>query len=291
MTGLRNLIRRNLWMFFRDRSAVFFSFLSVLIIIGLYALFLADTQVKSLKSMVGDATDIRFLVDSWIMGGLLAVNTVTVSLGALAVMVRDQENKSIRDFMTAPIKRTTIVLSYIIAAFIIGAIISIVGFAAMEIYITLSGGEWLSAIAVLKILGVVMLSVLNSTAMMFFIATFVRSTSAFSTVSTITGTMIGFLAGIYVPIGVLPKTVQYVIELFPTSHSAVLLRQIFMETPLASVFQHAPAEVLAEYNRVFGVEFIVGGKPLSDQWMLLYLASATAVFVVLSIVRIRHMKI
>lgn len=291
MTGLKNLIQRNLWMFFRDRSAVFFSFLSVLIIIGLYALFLADTQVKSLKSMVGDIADIRFLVDSWIMGGLLAVNTVTVSLGSLAVMVRDRENKSIRDFMTAPVKRTAIVLSYIIAAFIIGVIISIVGFVAMELYITLSGGEWLSAVAVSKILGIVMLSVLNSTAMMFFITTFVRSTSAFSTVSTITGTMIGFLAGIYVPIGVLPKSVQYVIEFFPTSHSAVLLRQVFMETPLTSVFQHAPSEALAEYNRVFGVEFIVGGKPLPDQWMLLYLVAATLVFVVLSIVRIRHMKL
>jgi multidrug/hemolysin transport system permease protein len=290
MTGMQNLIKRNLWVFFRDRSAVFFSFLSVIIIIALYALFLADTQVQSLKSMVGDADGIRFLVDSWIMGGLLAVNTVTVSLGALAVMVRDQETKAMRDFMTAPINRTTIVLSYIISAFIIGVVITVVGLFAMEAYITLSGGEWLPAAALAKTLGVLLLCVINSTAMLFFITSFVRSSTAFSTVSTITGTMIGFLAGIYVPIGVLPQSVQYVIEIFPTSHGAVLLRQLFMEMPLAQVFQNAPAEVLEEYNKVFGVKFYVGGEPLSDQMMILYLSVVTVVFILLSIWRVRKMK-
>jgi multidrug/hemolysin transport system permease protein len=290
MTGLQNLIKRNLWVFFRDRSAVFFSFLSVIIIIALYALFLADTQVQSLKSMVGDAKDIRFLVDSWIMGGLLAVNTVTVSLGALAVMVRDQENKAMRDFMTAPIRRTTIVLSYIISAFIIGVIISVAGLFAMEVYIVLSGGQLLSPVVLGKLLGVLLLCILNSTAMLFFITSFVRSSTAFSTVSTITGTMIGFLAGIYVPIGVLPQGVQYVIEFFPTSHGAVLLRQLFMEVPLSKVFEHAPANVLTEYDKVFGINFYVGGDPLGPQWMVLYLSVITVVFILLSIWRVRKMK-
>lgn len=290
MTGMQNLIKRNLWVFFRDRSAVFFSFLSVIIIIALYALFLADTQVKSLKSMVGDADDIRFLVDSWIMGGLLAVNTVTVSLGALAVMVRDQETKAMRDFMTAPIRRMTIVFSYIISAFIIGVVITVVGLFAMEMYIMIAGGQMLSFAAMTKTIGVLLLCVINSTAMLFFITSFVRSSTAFSTVSTITGTMIGFLAGIYVPIGVLPQGVQYLIQIFPTSHGAVLLRQLFMEVPLTKVFENAPVEVLEEYNKIFGVEFYIGGEPLSDQMMILYLSVVTVVFVLLSIWRVRKMK-
>jgi len=290
MTGMQNLIKRNLWVFFRDRSAVFFSFLSVIIIIALYALFLADTQVKSLVSMVGDIDGIRFLVDSWIMGGLLAVNTVTVSLGALAVMVQDQENKAMRDFMTAPIRRTTIVLSYIISAIIIGVVITVVGLVVMEIYIVIAGGEMLSMAAMAKTMGVLLLCVINSTAILFFITSFVRSSTAFSTVSTITGTMIGFLAGIYVPIGVLPQGVQYVIEIFPTSHGAVMLRQLFMEAPLAKVFENAPPEVLEEYNKVFGVQFYVDGEPLSNQLMILYLSVVTIVFILLSIWRVRKMK-
>ena len=102
--------------------------------------------------------------------------------------------------------------------------------------------------------------------------------------------MIGFLAGIYVPIGVLPQGVQYVIEFFPTSHGAVLLRQLFMEVPLSKVFENAPAEVLSEYNKIFGVEFYVGGEPLSDQMMILYLSAVTVLFILLSIWRVRKMK-
>jgi multidrug/hemolysin transport system permease protein len=290
MNGLAQLIKRNLWVFFRDRSAVFFSFLSVIIIIGLYALFLADTQSKSIISLVGDGPDVRFLVDSWIMGGLLAVNTVTVSLGALAVMVRDQETKAMRDFMTAPVRRTTIVLSYIISSFVIGIILTLAGLVVMEGYITIAGGHWLGAAAIAKTIGVLLLCVLNSTAMLFFVTSFVRSSTAFSTVSTITGTMIGFLAGIYVPIGVLPQGIQYLIEIFPTSHGAVLLRQLFMEAPLASVFQGAPAELLDEYTKVFGVEFYVGGEPISDLMMLGYLGATTLIFVGLSIWRVRTLK-
>ena len=291
MNGLTQLIKRNLWVFFRDRSAVFFSFLSVIIIIGLYALFLADTQARSIKSLVGEGDDIRFLVDSWIMAGLLAVNTVTVSLGALAVMVRDQETKAMRDFMTAPVRRTTIVFSYIISSFIIGVILTLVGLVVMEGYITIAGGEFLGAAAIAGTIGVLLLCVLNSTAMLFFVTSFVRSTTAFSTVSTVTGTMIGFLAGIYVPIGVLPQGVQYVIQIFPTSHGAVLLRQIFMEAPLASVFEGAPAAALSEYTEVFGVEFYLNGEPMSNGMMLGYLGVTTLVFIVLSVWRVRTMKV
>lgn len=291
MNGLAQLIKRNLWVFFRDRSAVFFSFLSVIIIIGLYALFLADTQAKSIKSLVGDGPDIRFLVDSWIMAGLLAVNTVTVSLGALAVMVRDQETKAMRDFMTAPVRRTTIVFSYIISSFIIGILLTLVGLVVIEGYILIAGGALLGAATIAKTVGVLLLCVLNSTAMLFFVTSFVRSSSAFSTVSTITGTMIGFLAGIYVPIGVLPQSIQYLIQVFPTSHGAVLLRQLFMEAPMASVFEGAPAAALAEYTEVFGVEFYLGGEPVSDWMMLGYLGVTTLIFVALSIWRVRTMKV
>jgi multidrug/hemolysin transport system permease protein len=69
---------RNLKVFFRDKSAVFFSLLAVFIIIGLYALFLGDVWVNSLT----EVHDARFLMDSWIMAGLLAVTSVTTTMGA-----------------------------------------------------------------------------------------------------------------------------------------------------------------------------------------------------------------
>ncbi|HOV70418.1 MAG TPA: ABC transporter permease, partial [Clostridia bacterium] len=85
---------RNLKLFFRDKAAVFFSLLAVFIIIALYALFLSDMQVNQLKVFAGEKTA-RFLVDSWIMAGILAVNSVTITLGAFGVIINDEERKII----------------------------------------------------------------------------------------------------------------------------------------------------------------------------------------------------
>lgn len=84
--------QRNLKLFFRDKSAVFFSLLAVFIIIGLYALFLGDVWTDSLS----DWANARQLMDSWIMAGLLAVTSITTTMGAFGVMVDDRSKKSTR---------------------------------------------------------------------------------------------------------------------------------------------------------------------------------------------------
>ena len=55
-----NLMQRNLKMFFRQKSAVFFSLLGVIIIIALYLLFLGDVW----RSNFGDIPGAGFLMDS-----------------------------------------------------------------------------------------------------------------------------------------------------------------------------------------------------------------------------------
>jgi multidrug/hemolysin transport system permease protein len=59
---MRYFLKRNLLIFFRDRSSVFFSLLSVFVIIGLYVLFLGDMLVSGMKEVPGA----RFLMDSWL---------------------------------------------------------------------------------------------------------------------------------------------------------------------------------------------------------------------------------
>jgi multidrug/hemolysin transport system permease protein len=291
MGAVRQLVKRNLLVFFRDRAAVFFSFLSVLIIIGLYGLFLADMQVSGIKELAGDVPGIRYMVDSWIMAGLLAVNTVTVSLGALAIMVRDQDKKVLRDFMVAPLKRTAIVVSYILSSLAIGMVISAAGLVLMEAYIVIAGGELLSVLTLLKVLGVTLLGCLSATALMFLITTFIRSMSAFSTISAIVGTLIGFIAGVYVPTSMMPAAVQDAVLFFPTTYTAALLRQLFMEVPMQEVFAEAPASALADYQEAFGVTYRLGGETISPELMLAYLVGLTLLLVAASVVRVRYWRL
>ncbi|HOO43971.1 MAG TPA: ABC transporter permease, partial [Bacillota bacterium] len=74
-----NLIKRNLRLYFRDKATVFFSMLGVFIIILLYLTFLGDMMVSyAVDEFEGvPGIDIRFMMDSWIMAGVISVATIT----------------------------------------------------------------------------------------------------------------------------------------------------------------------------------------------------------------------
>lgn len=291
MDTLNKLIVRNIKVYFRDRISVFFSFLSILIIIALYALFLGSIQVDAIESTVGKVAGSRFMVDTWIMAGIIAVSSITVSLGTLGTMVDDQHKKILRDFIVAPIKRRQIVASYIITTFIITLMIGVFTLGIAQAYIVISGGEVVTFINLLKVLGIMLLCVFSSASMMFFIASFIKTTNAFATLSTIIGTMIGFLAGIYVPMGILPQAVQTVIKFVPISHGAALLRQVLMERPIEMVFANAPPSAIQSYMEFNGVVFRAGDNEVSALAMILILAGSGVLFFGLSVIRASKMKV
>ena len=223
MSNVFHLCKRNVLIFIRDRSSVFFSLLAVFIIIGLYALFLGDIVVSSVSEIVGEHA--RYLMDSWIMAGTLAVTSITTTLGAFGILIDDRDRKISNDFKSSPIKRTHILSGYILSAWIIGVLISILGLLLAEIYIVVSGGRWLELKEAISLIGVMMVSVFSSTAMMLFFVSFFKSSSSFGVASSVMGTLIGFLTGIYVPIGQLPNGVQTVTKFFPPSKSIFPMSQ------------------------------------------------------------------
>jgi len=282
MSSMTSLIKRNLKIFLRDRASVFFSFLAIFIIIGLYVLFLGNNIASSFKEMLGDNS--RFIADSWVMAGILSVTSITTTLGAFGIMVEDRSNKILKDFLSAPITRSQISTGYIISSFLIGIIMSLISLVVAEIYIFANGGEFLGLLSLIKLLGVMLLSVFAGSSMVFFMVTFFKSSNAFSSVSTVTGTLIGFLTGIYIPIGNLPSTVQTAIKIFPISHAAALFRQIMMEEPMAESFANAPAEVSESFEQFMGVTFYFGNHELSPLINIIVLAATGAVFLLLGII-------
>ena len=273
---------RNLKVFFKDKSSVFFSLLAVFIIIGLYALFLGDVWTSNMSEIAG----IRFLMDSWIMAGLLAVTSVTTTMGAYGIMVQDREKKITKDFAASPVGNKNIVGGYIIGAVIIGIIMSLIALALAELYILAGGGELLSAFALLKVLGSIILCTLCNSSLVLFMVSFFKSNNAFATASTIIGTLIGFLTGVYLPIGQLPESVQLIIKCFPPTHGAVLFRQVMMEAPLATSFNGAPAQVLSEFENSMGVTMQFGDTSVTPLTSIIVLLATAAVFYTLALINI-----
>ena len=281
-----NFTRRNLLVFFKDKSSVFFSLLSVFIIIGLYALFLGDVWTSSFS----DLTGVRFLMDSWIVAGLLAVTSVTTTMGAFGIMVEDKSKKIIKDIRSAPLPRTSIAGGYILSAFIIGVIMCLVTLVLAELYILSNGGSLLGGMALIKVFGLILLSTFSNTAMVLFFVSFFKSNNAFATASTIIGTVIGFLTGIYLPIGQLPNAVQWIIRVFPPSHSAVLLRQVMMAEPLAATFAGIPAEYMESFKETMGVVFKFGDTTVTPLMSMGILVVSGLIFLGLSILSLSRKK-
>ncbi len=278
---MRALIIRNMKVYFRDKASVFFSLMAVLIIFALYLLFLGDVWTSSLPQVEGT----RSLMDAWIMAGLLAVTSMTTVLGAFGTMVDDRATKVVKDFKASPIARGKIVAGYELSSFLVGSIMSLLAFVLAEVYIVSRGGALLGLVPALETVGLILLSALCNTAFLSLLVGFLKTQNAFGTLSSIIGTLVGFLTGIYLPVGMLPDAVQFMIKIFPLSHVALLLRQVMMEQSLTQVFSGAPEATVQSFEQEMGVVFNFGTQAVPTYVSLLIIVGSAAVFYLLSLMR------
>lgn len=276
------LTTRNLKAFYRDRSAVFFSLLASLIIIGLYVMFLGDVYTSDFNELA----NAREIMDSWVMAGLLATTSFTTTMGAFGIMVNDRAQKISKDFYSSPVRRSTLAGGYVISALILGFIASIITLCLAEIYIVANGGALLSVQAMLRVLILILLADVTNAAIMFFITSFFASSNAFSTAGTVMGTLIGFITGIYLPIGMLPNSVQWLVKLFPTSHAAALLRQTMMEGVMAESFANVPEQYLMDFKHMLGVTFQFGTREVGSSGNIAILLISAGIFFLLAVMKL-----
>ena len=121
------LISRNRKVYTRDRLAFFMSFLSVIILILVYQVFLGQIQIDAIKEALGSDTassDTIKMVNYWLISGLTTIISMTSTLGAFGVMVSDKEKKLSEDFKVSPIPNFKVELSYAIFAILFGIILT-----------------------------------------------------------------------------------------------------------------------------------------------------------------------
>jgi len=283
--------KRNLKLYFRDKSSVFFSLLAVMISIGLYVLFLGDVYTREVSEIDGEAGYARELMDNWVMAGTIASASITVSLGVLGTVIEDKARKITKDFYVSPMKKSAMTGGYIICAYVVSVFMTVFTFVLAQGYIKSGGGSLLTVERIPKLLGVILITNFASTGMMaFFVSLFRSSLQAYSSAATVVGTLVGFLLGIYMPIGMYPSLVQWIIKCFPISHGAMLLRQIMMEGAMEHAFAGVPvenaAEISAELEEYFGVTYYFGESAVNAETSVLILFVTGAVFMALACVNL-----
>lgn len=272
------LMQRNVKLFFRDRVTVFFSMLSSLILIGLYFLFLGGT----LSQEVADYINPDILMFNWLIAGILAISSISTTLTTFGTKVKDDEKDISKDFYSTPTSKAELAGGYIGAAFFVSMLISAFTLAVAAAVMYFQYGSLMSFMTLLKVLGITLVTVFSNSAMMFLLILSIHSSSAYSVTSSLVGSLSGFLAGVYIPIGLLPTWVRLIIQFNPATQAASLLRKVLMESEFEQMSQ-APPEVILEVKETLGVVFPFGNGYISTTQSLLYVFGSGVVFYLIAV--------
>ncbi|WP_314687138.1 ABC transporter permease [uncultured Bifidobacterium sp.] len=234
------LTGRNLLLFARDRMGMLLSLTGALVAFVLYVVFLRRSMsgewalATAGKTSAGNA-----LLDTWLMGGMLAITGTTTPLGAMGQLVDDRENGRDVDFRVARVGPLRIAGGYILSCALIGLLMQAVVLVVTGLWFRLADDVTLPWAEPRTIALLPPLMVLNSacgTALAYALTSLMPTHTANSSLNTIVGTAAGFLAGVYIPVGVMPDAAQGVVTLWPGAYAASLFRRLLMSRSIPDVF-------------------------------------------------------
>lgn len=275
------MVKRNSLVFLRERSAVFFSLLSMLIVLALMVVFLGRMNSQSLVKMLSeyggerdsglDEKNAAYLIQLWTLAGILVVNAVTVTMTVIGTMVQDETEKRLMAFYVTPVNRVKLSLGYILAAWLVGTGMCMLTLAAGEGLFVMQGYGLLGAGSLLKLVGMIALNTFVFSAIGYFLALFVHNSSAWSGMLTIVGTLVGFVGGIYLPMDTLSEQVQSVLKCLPVLHGAAMMRKVCTEEAITETFSGLPEMAGDLFREAMGISVSVGNHRISVGEQVLFM--------------------
>ncbi len=228
MTALCALIKRNSKLFFKDKGMFFTSLITPLILLVLYATFLAevykDSFALALPTQLGvEQRLIDGTVGAQLFSSLLAVCCVTVSFCANMLMIQDKSSRTLNDLKITPVKSSVLSLGYYISTLISTLLICFVAMGACFVYLAFVGWYLVFSDALLLLLDIFLL-VMFGTGLSSVINFFLSTQGQMSAVGTVVSAGYGFVCGAYMPISQFSEGLRDAIMFFPGTYATALLR-------------------------------------------------------------------
>ena len=232
MKALFALINRNRKLFFKDKGMFFSSLMTPLILIVLYATFLANVYKKSFESalpevMAVSESLINGTVAAQLMAALLAVSCVTVTFCVNLTMVQDRANGARKDFNVSPVKSPVIYMGYFFATVLNSLMVNGVAFALCLVYVK-SMGWYLSASDIVLLLLDILLLVLFGAVLSSIVCYPLKTQGQMSAVGTIVSAGYGFVCGAYMPISNFSEGLQKGMSYLPSTYGTSMLKNHMM---------------------------------------------------------------
>lgn len=284
MTGLMNLTKRNIKLFFKDKGMFFSSLITPVILLVLYGTFLAKVYRDSFVSALpaGFAIDDKIIdatVGGELISSLLAVSCVTVAFCSNLLMVQDKVSGAHTDISVTPVKRSTVALSYFLASAFSTLIVTFCAYGASLLYL-LKIGFYMSAGDVALVALDVFLLTLFGVALSSCINFPLTTQGQCSAVGTIVSSCYGFICGAYMPISSFSQGLQRVLMFLPGTYGTSLLRNHAMNGAYRQMVKSGfPEEVMKLIKDSVDCNLYFFDKSVGLNTMYAVLVGAVVLFV------------
>ena len=215
------------------------------------------------RDLARDEEHARQLIQMWTLAGILVVNSVTVTLTVIGIMVQDEEQSRLASFYVTPVKRGKLVLGYVLAAWLTGAGLSILTLAAGEMYMVLKGWGLLPAAVLAAMCGMIFLNTFVYASLGYLLAMFIHSYSAWGGMLTIVGTLVGFAGGIYLPMSAFSERLQTVLKCLPILQGISMMRRVCLEEITETTFEGMPPQAVEIFQEKMGITLTAGEEIIS----------------------------
>ena len=280
MKRLLAFTQRNLMVYLKNKSSIFFSVLTSVIVLGLYLLFLRDNYTQPLievadqMSLGLSAKDISLLSDEVIIAATISLSTITIPVTVLQNVINDKEKRIDYDILSSPLKRWEIILGYFLSAVIASFALSSLLTTIAWTYLYFQADTAVNTRNMLQIYSLNLLSSLSSSALYMIVVSFIQRQASFSSFFGLFSAMIGFIVGAYVPISQFPEMVQNIFLFVPQTLLTCLYRRLYTENLLDYLYQTtnhpAAAGFLNEMKRIFSIDVTFFGHDLTNEMILVY---------------------
>ena len=277
------LMSRNGKLFFKDKGMLFSSLITPVILIVLYATFLAKVYHDSFVSAISELVTVSDkmidgTVAAQLAAALLAVSCVTVTFCVNLTMIQDRANGTRKDFNVSPISKGRLYLGYFLSTVANSLMVNGLALVLCLIYMCKMGWYMSVGDVIWVILDEVILVLFGST--LSSIISFPLTTQGqLSAVGTIVSVSYGFLCGAYMPISNFGSGLQKVLSYLPSTYGTSLLKNHMLRGIFEEMRQNnLPDEMIKAIRDTLDCNPHFNGAVVSVNQMLLLMAGSIVVF-------------
>ena len=283
MKEITALVSRNRKLFFKDKGMLFSSMITPVILIVLYATFLANVYKDSFVSATKDMIDlsdkiINGTVAAQLAAALLAVSCVTVTFCVNLTMVQDRASGARKDFDVSPVSKTKIYIGYFLSTVLNSLMVNGTALALCLLYI-LKMGWYMSVSDVIFVIMDMILLVLFGSTLSSIVSYPLKTQGQLSAVGTIVSAGYGFVCGAYMPISNFSSGLQKALSYLPGTYGTSLVKNHMLNGVYKEMADTGlPSEAVTVIRNTLDCIPVFRGRVVGVPQMYLIMAGSIVVF-------------